>query len=55
MLIERSRFGQQIGLGSGWPGRLFATGVLLTPAGLLFHRPFVAGIIVPFMQALRAI
>jgi hypothetical protein len=55
MVIERSAFGRQIGLGSGWPGRLFAISVLLAPAGLLFHRPFVVGIIVPFMQALGGI
>jgi hypothetical protein len=55
MVVERSAFGRQIGLGSGWSGRLFATAVLLAPAGLLFHRPFVIGIIVPFMRVLGAI
>lgn len=55
MLVERSAFGRQAGLDAGWPGRLFAIVVLLAPAGLLFHRPFVIGIIVPFMRALGAI
>ena len=55
MVIERSGFGRQIGLGSGWRGRLFATAVLLAPAGLLFHRPFVVGIIVPFMRSVGAV
>ncbi len=55
MVIERSAFGRQLGLGAGWRGRAFAICVLLAPAGLLFHRPFVAGIIVPFMRALGAI
>jgi hypothetical protein len=55
MVIERSAFGRQLGLGSRWSGRLFAAAVLLLPAGLLFHRPFVVGIIVPFMRFLGAI
>ena len=55
MVIERSRFSRRLGLGSGWAGRLFAAVVLIAPAGLLFHRPFVVGIIVPFMRALGAI
>jgi hypothetical protein len=55
MAVERSAFGRELGLGSGSRGRLFAIVVLLAPAGLLFHRPFVIGIIVPFMRALGAI
>jgi hypothetical protein len=55
MVIERSAFGHRVGLGSGWSGRLFAAVVLLAPVGLLFHRPFVVGIMVPFMRALGAI
>jgi hypothetical protein len=55
MVIERSGFGRRIGLGSGWSGRSFAVAVLCAPAGLLFHRPFVVGIIVPFMRVLGAI
>jgi membrane bound O-acyltransferase family protein len=55
MIIERSAFGHQIGLGSGWSGRLFAAAVLIAPVGLLFHRPFVVEVIVPFMRVLGAI
>jgi hypothetical protein len=55
MVFERSAFGRRIGLGSGWSGRLFAIAVLVVPAGLLFHRPFVVGIIVPFMRVLGAL
>ena len=55
MLIERSLFGRRIGLGSHWQGRCFAIVLLVAPAGLLFHRPFVVGIVLPFMQALGAI
>jgi len=54
-VIERSPLGHQLGLGSGWSGRLFAAVVLVAPVGLLFHRPFVVGVIVPFMRALGAI
>lgn len=55
IVLERSAFGHQIGLGSGWSGRLFAVAVLVAPAPLLFHRPFVVGVIVPFMRVLGAI
>jgi len=55
MLIERSGFGRRIGLGAGWWGRLFALVVLIAPLGLLFHAPFVVGIVVPFMRFLGAI
>jgi len=55
VVIERSPFGRLIGLGSGWSGRAFTLIVLVAPLGLLFHRPFVVGIIVPFMHALGAI
>jgi hypothetical protein len=55
MVIERSRFGHQMGLGTGWSGRLFAAAVLVAPVGLLFHRPFVVEVIVPFMRALGAV
>jgi hypothetical protein len=55
MVIERSRLGRHIGLGSRWQGRLFAATCLIAPAGLLFHRPFVVGVIVPFMRAMGAI
>lgn len=55
MVVERSDFGRRNGLGSGWPGRLFAIAVLIVPVGLLFHRPFVVEVIVPFMLILGAI
>jgi hypothetical protein len=55
LIVERSEAGRRIGLGGGWRGRLFAMVALLAPVGLLFHRPFVVDIIVPFMQVLGAI
>jgi hypothetical protein len=51
ILIERSSAGKAIGLGRGW---LFAALVLLLPARLLLHDPFVTRIVLPFMQALGA-
>jgi len=55
MLCERSSLGARIGLGDGWQGRFFAAVVLVAPIGLLFHPPFVVGVIVPFMRVLGAI
>ena len=55
MLIERSTFGHQIGLGSGVRGWLFSVLAILLPAPLLFHRPFVEGIVVPFMHFMGAL
>lgn len=55
LLVERSAFGRKVGLGHGVRGWAFTACALLGPAGLLFHRPFVEGIIVPFLRALGAI
>jgi alginate O-acetyltransferase complex protein AlgI len=55
MLAERSSFGIRIGLGRGTRGWLYTAVMLALPLGLLFHRPFVLKIIVPFLQALGAI
>lgn len=55
ILAERSRFGKQIGLGSGWRGWIFTVLMLAIPAPFLFHPPFVLGIVVPFMRAIGSI
>ncbi len=55
LLIERSGAGRRLGLGSGWRGWLFTMGFLIAPIGVLFHPPFVADIIVPFMRAVGAL
>ena len=55
ILVERSRFGLEIGLGRGLRGWLFAMLVLLIPAPCLFHPPFVERIVIPFMHGLGAI
>jgi alginate O-acetyltransferase complex protein AlgI len=49
---ERSRIGRRLGLRQGLAGRLFAAAVVVGPLGLLFHRPFVLNVFVPFLQAL---
>jgi hypothetical protein len=54
LLIERSRVGKALELGHGWRGCLFTALVLVLPAGLLFHRPFVHDVVLPFMQAMGA-
>ena len=55
IIFERSAFGRRIGLGRGWPGRAFTFLVLVAPVFLLFHRPFVVRVIVPFMRAIGAL
>jgi hypothetical protein len=55
LLLERSRVGKRLGLGQGWRGWLFTAVVLIMPAGLLFHQPFVHNVVLPFMQAMGAI
>lgn len=55
ILAERSRRGRRIGLGKGKLGWLFAMLLLVLPAPLLFHPPFVEGIVVPFMRAIEAL
>jgi hypothetical protein len=55
MIFERSAAGRRLGLARGWRGWVFTMAVLVAPVRLLFHPPFVVGIIVPFMRALGAI
>lgn len=55
ILASRAPLGRSIGLSGGLTGRMFAALVLLCPACLLFHRPFVLEIVLPFMHALGAI
>jgi hypothetical protein len=50
LLLERSEFGRRLGLGQGWRGWAFTLLVLLVPSGLLFHRPFLTVVIVPFVD-----
>jgi len=49
LLAERSSFCKRLGLGGGWRGWLFTAAVLVVPAVLLFHPPFVLRVVVPFL------
>jgi D-alanyl-lipoteichoic acid acyltransferase DltB (MBOAT superfamily) len=53
--IERSRFGKRLGLRRGARGWLFMALVTAGPAFWLFHPRFVLRVILPFMQAIRAL
>jgi Membrane bound O-acyl transferase family len=55
ILVERSRFGQAVGLGRGSAGWVFTMLMLIVPVPLLFHAPFVERIIIPFMYDLGAL
>jgi len=55
IVLERGSVGRRLGLGSGWRGWSFTMGSLLAPVVVLFHRPFVERIIVPFLQAIGAL
>jgi len=50
LLIERAPIGKRLGLGRSWQGWLFTMVLLLGPVCLLFHPPFVVGVIVPFLH-----
>lgn len=54
ILAERSRWGRAIGLGQGPIGWLFCVLVIVVPSPLLFHEPFIAWVILPFLTAIGA-
>lgn len=54
VVVERSGLGRRIGLRRGLTGWLFAFVVVAGPACLLFHPPFLTGVMVPFLEALGA-
>lgn len=55
VMLERSSFGKRIGLQRGIRGWLFLLIVAAAPAFWLFHPPFVLRVILPFLQAIRAL
>jgi len=55
LLAERTQASKRLGLGSSWGARLFTALVLIGPAPLLFHPPFVERVIVPFLAIVGAI
>ncbi|HWB09829.1 MAG TPA: MBOAT family protein [Pirellulales bacterium] len=52
--IERSNVGRRWHLRNGPQGWLFAAALILAPAGLLFHPPFVRQVVLPFLNLFRA-
>jgi len=55
VLFERGRWGRAVGLGRGLLGRVYAWLVVLAPAGLLFHTPFLTRVVVPMLQAIHEV
>lgn len=55
IFVERHPLGRRLGLGSGLQGWLFAMVVLVVPAPVLFHPPFVNEVVIPFLRAFGAI
>jgi len=55
ILVERSGPGRTFGLARGRRGRVFVLLLVVLPAPVLFHPPFVRHVVVPFMRALGAI
>lgn len=55
VVVERSTCGRRLGLGQGLPGRLFCVACILMASPLLFHRPFLERVVVPFLSAIGSI
>jgi Membrane bound O-acyl transferase family len=55
LLFEHSRVGKRLGLGRGIIGWLFAAVVIVAPAGLLFHPPFITCVVVPMLEAIQRV
>lgn len=55
VLLERSRLGRRTGLRRGVRGRAFALIIAAAPAYWLFHPAFVRRVMIPFMQAIKAL
>lgn len=53
--LERSAIGNRLGLGQGLCGWLFTATLTAGPVFLLFHRPFVLRVILPFLEAIHAL
>ncbi len=54
IVVERSRWGRELGLGRGLVGRLYCVLLIGLPSPLLFHPAFLNRVIVPFLAAIGA-
>ena len=55
MAMERSVLGPHLGTRGGLGGWVLTAGLVAGPVFLLFHPPFVLRVILPFMEAIRAL
>lgn len=55
IVVERSRWGRQLGLRRGLNGRLAGVCVIGLPSPLLLHSAFVCHVIVPFLTAIGVV
>ncbi len=55
MLLERTAWGDRLGLTGGWRGHTFALTVVTLPIFALFPPSFVVGVMVPFLQIIQAL
>ena len=55
VFVERSGVGRRIGLGHGLIGWLYALIVIVGPAGLLFHGPFIEHVVAPMVRAIQGL
>jgi Membrane bound O-acyl transferase family len=53
--LERSSWGEKVGLQKGLPAWIFLIVVAAAPAFWLFHPPFVLRVIIPFMHEIHAL
>jgi len=55
LLVEHSPLGRRLGLHRGLAGRLFGAAVIVLPAAILFHPPFIHRVILPLLSAMGAL
>jgi alginate O-acetyltransferase complex protein AlgI len=55
VVLERSPWGKRLGLRRGFVGWLFAFVIVAGPMAILFHPPFVTGVMVPFLHSIGAL
>jgi hypothetical protein len=53
MILEKSDLGDRMGVGAGLRGWILMAIFTIAPLPLLFHPPFIHGVILPFLRALN--